>query len=245
MDRGIEPALREPLVLTLSRIHRSRSVEQLRQVFLHDIPRLVRADAYGMYLFDGELKTRTVFAYRAKPRFLSEYEEQRPADPLLRHVLKHKRFTHSLAMYSESEWTEQPLYKFLSRWGLAFSIEAPLMANGSVVGTINFATGNKAYFSTETLRLARFLCAELDVCCGRLLEINSLRRQLAHETPVDILPGRAGEIMQLAATGMTNRAIAHRLGISENTVRYHIKRIYRELGVRNRTQLTRRLYYCQ
>jgi len=245
MDRGIDSALREPLVLTLSRIHRSRSVDQLRQVFLNDIPKLVPADAYGMYLFDGESKIRTVFAYRARPRFLSEYEEQRPEDPLLRHVLKRKKFTHSLAMYSESEWAEQPLYKFLSRWGLAFSIEAPLVANGSVVGTINFATADKGYFSTETLSLAKFLCQELDACCGRLLEIESLRGQLANETTTDILPGRTGQVMQLAATGMTNHAIACRLGISENTVRYHIKHIYRRLGIKNRAQLVKRLYCYQ
>ena len=242
MDRAIETALREPLVLTLSRIHRSRSVDQLRQVFLNDFPRLIRADAYGMYLFDGELNTQTVFAYRAKPRFLSEYEEQRPVDPLLSHVLKRKKFTHSLAMYSESEWVQQPLYAFLSRWGLAFSIEAPLVANGSVVGTINFATGDKGYFSRETLNLARFLCRELDVCCGRLLELEYLRRQSGHETHANILPGRAGQVMQLAATGMTNHAIACRLDISENTVRYHIKNIYERLGVKNRAQLAKRLY---
>ena len=192
MDRAIEPALREPLMLTLSRIHRSSSVEQLRQVFLNDIPRLIRADAYGMYLFDGELKTRAVFARRAKARFLSEYEEQRSVDPLLSHVLKRKKFTHSLAMYSESEWAQQPLYQFLSRWGLAFSIEAPLLADGAVVGTINFAIGDKAYFSRETLNLARFLCRELDVCCGRLLEMESLRRQLADNEPTKILPGTRG-----------------------------------------------------
>jgi len=195
-----------------------------------------------MYLFDGELKTRAVFARRAKARFLSEYEEQRSVDPLLSHVLKRKKFTHSLAMYSESEWAQQPLYQFLSRWGLAFSIEAPLLADGAVVGTINFAIGDKAYFSRETLNLARFLCRELDVCCGRLLEMESLRRQLADNEPTKILPGRAGQVMQLAATGMTNHAIADRLDISENTVRYHIKHIYETLGIRNRAQLAKHLY---
>ncbi|MDJ0926033.1 MAG: LuxR C-terminal-related transcriptional regulator [Gammaproteobacteria bacterium] len=242
MVRANEPALREPLVLTLSRIHRSRSVDQLRQVFLHDIPRLIPADAYGMYLFDDELNTQSVFAYRAKPRFLSEYEEQRALDPLLRHVLKRKKFTHSLAMYSESEWVRQPLYDFLSRWGLQFSIEAPLVANGSVVGTINFATSNKAYFSDETLSLARFLCEELDVCCGRLVELDTLRRQSVQARSIESLPGRAGQVMQLAAEGLPNHAIAHQLGISENTVRYHMKRIYRRLGVNNRAQLAGRVH---
>lgn len=242
MDRAVELALREPLVLTLSRIHRSRSLKQLRQVFLNDIPRLIPADAYGMYLFEGQSESPSVIAYRAPPRFLSEYEEQRSVDPLLRHVIKRKQFTHSLAMYSESEWVRQPLYEFLSRWGLAFSIEAPLVANGSVVGTLNFAIGKDNYFSSETLELAQFLCQEMDVCCGRLLEIDALQRQLADETSTEILPGRAGQVMRMAASGMTNHAIAHRLGISENTVRYHLKRIYEKFGVHNRAQLTARLH---
>lgn len=241
MDQAIDPALREPLVLTLSRIHRSRNVEQLRQVFLHDIPRLIPADAYGLYLFSDDLNAQTVYSYRANPGFLSEYEQQRPQDPLLRHVLTRKQFTHSLAMYSETDWMQQPLYNFLSRWGLAFSIEAPLMANGEVVGTVNFATGDKGYFSRQTLALARFLCEELDVCCGRLLELESLRAQAGPAAPAAGLSARARDVMQLAARGLPNSAIARQLGISENTVRYHIKRIYRELGVHNRAQLARRL----
>ena len=241
MDEALDPALREPLVLTLSRIHRSRNLEQLQEVFLHDFPRLIQADAYGMYLFDADRKAQTVFSYRANPRFLSEYEHQRPHDPLLRHVLKRKQFTHSLGMYSEADWRQQPLYDFLARWGLAFSIEAPLVAKGQVIGTINFATGNKGYFSTQTLALARFLCEELDVCCGRLLEIESLRAQATPMATVHELSARARDVMQMAAQGLNNSAIASRLGISENTVRYHIKRIYRELGVRNRAQLAQRL----
>lgn len=245
MVRALETALREPMVLTLSRIHRSRSIDQLRQVFLSDIPKLIDADAYGMYLFDKELNTQMIFSYRAKPRFLSEYEDQRAVDPLFRDVLKHKKFTHSLAMFSEAEWMRQSLSDFLARWGLAFSIEAPLLANGSVVGTVNFATSNKRYFSAETLNLAKFLCQELDVACGRLVELemlqkNIVRTRAANELAVH-LPGRARQVMAIAAAGLPNHAIARRLGISENTVRYHLKRIYRELGVCNRAQLVNRV----
>ena len=241
-----ETSLDEPLVLALSRIHRSRSMDQLREVFLRDIPRLIEADAYGMYLFDEDLKTRSVFAYQAQSRFLSEYEEQRDSDPLLRHVLKRQRFTHSLEMFSETEWTQQALFSFLSRWGLAFSIEAPLIANGTVVGTINFATSNLNYFSNRTLAMARFLCRELETACGRLVEVDLLNKELIRSrgrkqfTPS--LPRRTTQVMERLASGMNNRAIASELRISENTVRYHIKRIYRELGVRNRAQLVKRLY---
>jgi DNA-binding CsgD family transcriptional regulator len=233
------------MVLTLSRIHRSRSINQLRQVFLSDIPKLIDADAYGMYLFDSELNTRKVFSYQAKPRFLSEYEDQRAVDPLFRHVLKHKKFTHSLAMFSEADWVRQSLYDFLCRWGLAFSIEAPLLANGSVVGTVNFATSSKRYFSAETLNLAKFFCRELDVACGRLVELEMLQTVILRTRPANelaaLMPGRARQVMEFAAAGLPNHAIARRLEISENTVRYHLKRIYRKLGVHNRAQLANRL----
>ena len=241
-----EASLGEPLLLTLSRIHRSRSMDQLREVFLRDIPHLIDADAYGMYLFDEDMKTRRVFAYQAQSRFLLEYEEQRGADPLLRHVLKRQRLTHSLEMFSEKEWTRQALFSFLSRWGLAFSIEAPLVANGAVVGTVNFATSGPHYFSERTLAMARFLCRELETACGRLVELDllnqALKRALGREHPTLSLPHRTAQVMDRLASGMNNRSIAAEMCISENTVRYHIKRIYRELGVHNRAQLLNRLY---
>jgi DNA-binding NarL/FixJ family response regulator len=43
------------------------------------------------------------------------------------------------------------------------------------------------------------------------------------------------EILNLVAAGMTNPAIARELWISEQTVKFHLTRIYRHLEVRNRT----------
>ncbi len=242
MSQATGSALREPLLLTLSRIHRSRSMDQLREVFLSDIPRLVPADAYGLYLFDQQRKPRSVFAYRAKPGFLQEYERYRDHDPLLRELLAHKCFTHSLGLYDEPKWRQQPLYDLLARWGLAFTIEAPLRHDGEIIGTLNFAIGQRRYFPADVLALARFLCEEMDACCTRLLELDSLRRQLVAPGLAEGLPVRAREVMRLAACGLANGAIAERLGISENTVRYHLKRIYRHLGVRNRVELAHEVH---
>ena len=38
----------------------------------------------------------------------------------------------------------------------------------------------------------------------------------------------------MLARGWTNQQIANRTGISENTVKYHLKNLYDKLGVRNR-----------
>jgi len=50
------------------------------------------------------------------------------------------------------------------------------------------------------------------------------------------LTEREIELLQLVAEGMANKAIAQRLFISENTVKYHMKKIMQKLDVQNRTE---------
>ncbi|TCU06822.1 response regulator transcription factor [Rhizobium sullae] len=50
------------------------------------------------------------------------------------------------------------------------------------------------------------------------------------------LTQREQEVLRLLTTGMQNKIIANRMGISENTIRIHIHHILRKLGVRNRTE---------
>jgi DNA-binding NarL/FixJ family response regulator len=54
--------------------------------------------------------------------------------------------------------------------------------------------------------------------------------------PADTLTEREIQVLQLAADGLTNKALAQTLSISENTVKYHIKNILQKLGVQNRTE---------
>lgn len=50
------------------------------------------------------------------------------------------------------------------------------------------------------------------------------------------LSGREVEVLQGVARGLSNRAIARELWLSDQTVKFHLHNIYRKLGVSNRTE---------
>jgi DNA-binding NarL/FixJ family response regulator len=56
------------------------------------------------------------------------------------------------------------------------------------------------------------------------------------ENPQAGLKPREREVLELLGTGLSNKAIALRLGISDATVKAHLTQIYRQIGVTDRTQ---------
>jgi DNA-binding CsgD family transcriptional regulator/tetratricopeptide (TPR) repeat protein len=65
-----------------------------------------------------------------------------------------------------------------------------------------------------------------------------LRRQTAPAPPDTsrVLSPREREVLRLVAQGLSDRAIAQALIISENTAKFHLKSIFRKLGARTRAQ---------
>jgi DNA-binding NarL/FixJ family response regulator len=51
------------------------------------------------------------------------------------------------------------------------------------------------------------------------------------------LSERQMEILALVRSGLRNKEIAHQLGISERTVKWHIKELFTLFGASNRTEL--------
>jgi two-component system, NarL family, nitrate/nitrite response regulator NarL len=71
---------------------------------------------------------------------------------------------------------------------------------------------------------------------GRLL--HHFRSEEQPEEPIpDVLTPRERELLRCVAAGETNRQIAEKLVIAENTVKNHIKNILEKLELENRVQL--------
>ncbi len=60
-----------------------------------------------------------------------------------------------------------------------------------------------------------------------------------HGVEVEPLTARELEIVELMAGGLSNKSIARRLGISDQTVKFHVASICGKLGAANRTDASR------
>jgi ATP/maltotriose-dependent transcriptional regulator MalT len=98
----------------------------------------------------------------------------------------------------------------------------------------------------DTLAEARNADEEVDailVGVGRTLRVRRARlkgsahSEYAFEEP---LTPREVEVLELLAEGLSNKAIAARLGISDQTVKFHVAAICGKLGAANRTDAVRR-----
>ena len=72
---------------------------------------------------------------------------------------------------------------------------------------------------------------------GRALE-QMVRREAGQRQAAAQLTPREIEIVRQVASGLRNKEIAKRLGISESTVKIHLHNIYEKLGVDGRVELT-------
>jgi DNA-binding CsgD family transcriptional regulator len=145
-------------------------------------------------------------------------------------------------------------------------VVAPLMHGGTVVGFLHadhqpssrqadvvdrdvlwaFAEGfSRVYERTVLMERA---CAQRDqvgmILTSALSMMNDLRDPaidgtVAGPARIDVAPdltAREAQVLRLMVVGATNRAIAQRLVVAEDTVKSHVKHILRKLGVVNRAQ---------
>ncbi len=89
----------------------------------------------------------------------------------------------------------------------------------------------------ESIRaVARGQGAVSPVIAGKILERLRIQEESPSRGSAMPLSETQLEIVRLIAAGLSNREIASRVRLSENTVKSHIQEIFRKLGVGNRVE---------
>jgi two-component system nitrate/nitrite response regulator NarP len=108
-----------------------------------------------------------------------------------------------------------------------------------------FADTNTPSVVNETIRMGvNGLCYQFEdpeilfitltaVMKDRICIPYTVLSKISH-SPFQHLTSRETELLGMLANGWSNTQIARRTGISENTVKYHLKNLYEKLEVRNR-----------
>ena len=117
------------------------------------------------------------------------------------------------------KWTE---YRFLV---IEHSIEIYGGLTAATFAVLGIWLGHKL---TGTRR--RIVVKEVPVPAGEPFAPNETKREDLGITPREL------EILELIAKGLSNREIAVRLFVSENTVKTHARRVFDKLGAKRRTQ---------
>lgn len=109
--------------------------------------------------------------------------------------------------------------------------------DGRVLEAVDAGAIGYVFKDTEGSELVRAIRAA--AAGGAPLDPRAARAVLERGSAVDPAAGmtaREREVLALIGAGLTNRAIATRLGISEATVKAHLTQIYRHIDVADRTQ---------
>lgn len=110
----------------------------------------------------------------------------------------------------------------------------------AIVGALNGLCARFEALADET-RSIGLLVARLGEARRKAIGLPRLMANPAFRGDAANVSRREKEILSHLLRGKSNREISRELSISEKTVKNHLWKLYRKLGVRNRTQLFHRL----
>jgi DNA-binding NarL/FixJ family response regulator len=103
--------------------------------------------------------------------------------------------------------------------------DLPVLLRQVLLGSVHFATP----------RIARAVVTQ----ATRQSQLDDARAEACGETG---LTERELEVLEMVASGLPNRAVAEKLFLSDQTVKRHLRKVYRKLGVANRTEAAMTAY---
>jgi PAS domain S-box-containing protein len=211
------------------------------KVILDHVTSQLRVDAADVLLLDEADNT---LALSASTGFLatSVPEYRLPVDDasMPGSVVTSRRIETVTALSAFSQFRRRSLF---AREGFKAYGAVPLISRGKLLGALEVFHRSALSPDQEWLSFLEALGSVAAVAIDSATMQQRLRTARAgpvasrqQRAPLDLSRVEA-DIMRLAVEGLTNREIAVRVHLSQNTVKFHIRQILQKTGASNRTEL--------
>lgn len=142
------------------------------------------------------------------------------------------------------------IYKrWMEPMGVYYSLGSTLSDNGILYGSITLFREKGNDFTDEEVYILKLLTEHVTANLSCMYP-NGIKKSPSYRYNDSVaskynLSIRENEIIALVFTGITNKEIADKLFITENTVKKHLNVIFHKLNVSSRTQLVQKLFLMQ
>lgn len=150
---------------------------------------------------------------------------------------------HNVASPSALDWIGQSRRWMLAREGLRSYTAAPLMVRERFAGALEVFSRGELEPDQEWLgfldAMASLAAIALDNAALHDRRSKAVRGK-APSIPAPDLSERELEILRLVIDGASNREVAEKLHLSQNTIKFHVRQLLEKAQVANRTELATR-----
>jgi Response regulator containing a CheY-like receiver domain and an HTH DNA-binding domain len=239
--------------------NKNDTIAQIACAMLKASESLIQADTYSFYLYDNLfIPVANYFPHKSYP-VLNEYPVSKET-PLVSYMQKNKLAVHNDMPEIRDLWVKSPQSEKLAEEGLKYVLASPLFHDDNWLGSLNFSRKKNA-FTDEDLRKAeafsRIVVLFFESCeklfvnniyltvgsnNGTLIELCLNNGNIQNGESGEQLSKREMEVVDLLSKGHTYGEISNKLFLSINTVKFHIKNIYRKMGINSRIRLLKLLY---
>lgn len=148
---------------------------------------------------------------------------------------------HRVAAPSAVDWMSQQRRWMLAREGLRSYTAAPLMVREAFVGALEVFSRTDLEPDEEWLGFLDAMATQAAIALDQS-NLLGAQRKAGHRTqtrrgPAPALSEREMEILTMIVDGSSNRDVAERLHLSQNTIKFHVRQLLEKADVANRTEL--------
>jgi len=203
---------------------------------------LLDADYYASYVWDDTTRSfGSRVALNMSDRNLATYEGYfQYRDPITPVMKQRREATLVVQVMPQQELVRTEFFNdFLYRDGLYWGVNLYAWDGDRNIGDMRiWRHRRREGFDLDTVELLELIRPAFIAALRRSRgDAPAASPRVQTAAPLATLSEREREIVQLAALGLGDKAIAQRLGIGFTTVRTHLSHAFRKLAVGNRVQL--------